>query len=70
MSKNNITLREGQQRALLRLIDFVRSSQKRVFILKGYAGTGKTTLIKSLIGELKNSTLLTTWLRLPAVPPR
>lgn len=53
MSKNNITLREGQQRALLRLLDFVRSSQKRVFILKGYAGTGKTTLIKSLIGELK-----------------
>lgn len=53
MSKNNITLREGQQRALLRLLDFVRSSQKRVFILKGYAGTGKTTLIKSLIGKLK-----------------
>lgn len=53
MSKNNITLREGQQRALLRLLDFVRSSQKRVFILKGYAGTGKTTLIKSLISKLK-----------------
>ncbi len=53
MSKNNITLREGQQRALLRLLEFVSNSQKRVFILKGYAGTGKTTLIKSLIDGLK-----------------
>ena len=53
MNNNKITLREGQQRALLRLLEFVSNSQKRVFILKGYAGTGKTTLIRSLISELK-----------------
>lgn len=53
MNNNKITLREGQQRALLRLFEFVSNSQKRVFILKGYAGTGKTTLIRSLISELK-----------------
>lgn len=53
MNNNKITLREGQQRALLRLLEFVSNSQKRVFILKGYAGTGKTTLIRSLIDRLK-----------------
>lgn len=53
MNNNKITLREGQQRALLRLFEFVSNSQKRVFILKGYAGTGKTTLIRSLIDRLK-----------------
>ena len=53
MNNNKITLREGQQRALLRLLEFISNSQKRIFILKGYAGTGKTTLIRSLISELK-----------------
>lgn len=53
MSNDKIILREGQQRALLRLLEFVSNSQKRVFILKGYAGTGKTTLIRSLIDRLK-----------------
>ena len=41
-----------QQQALRMMIDFVHDTDKRVFILKGYAGTGKTTLMKELIAQL------------------
>ena len=46
-------LTHQQQEALRQILDFVRSGDKSVFILKGYAGTGKTTMIKSLIPELQ-----------------
>lgn len=47
-----ITLTDDQQRVLKRILDFVDSEDDRVFILKGYAGTGKTTLLRFLIKEL------------------
>ena len=53
MADNKITLVPGQQRALLKLINFVNNPTARVFILKGYAGTGKTTLMKALIEQLR-----------------
>ncbi|MBO4773880.1 MAG: AAA family ATPase [Bacteroidales bacterium] len=48
-----ITLTESQQHVLDQIIKFVFDSDDRVFILKGYAGTGKTTLMRFLIKELK-----------------
>ena len=42
-----------QLKAIAGIHDFLESDQK-VFILKGYAGTGKTTLIKYIYDELKN----------------
>jgi ATP-dependent exoDNAse (exonuclease V) alpha subunit len=44
---------EGQKRTLSLLKEFIDSAQSRVFILKGYAGTGKTTLLKELIKILQ-----------------
>jgi ATP-dependent exoDNAse (exonuclease V) alpha subunit len=44
---------EGQQKAISRLKEFIASDNLRVFILKGYAGTGKTTLVKELIGIMQ-----------------
>jgi ATP-dependent exoDNAse (exonuclease V) alpha subunit len=44
---------EGQKRALSHLKEFIDSDHARVFILKGYAGTGKTTLVKELIKILQ-----------------
>lgn len=38
------------QQALERLKQFVDGKEARAFILTGYAGTGKTTLMKALIG--------------------
>jgi len=34
------------------MMQFVNAPSLRVFILKGYAGTGKTTLMRFLIQEL------------------
>ena len=52
MSKKDIVLTPHQQHALDQLVDFIRNKDKHIFILKGYAGTGKTTMMKRLIGEL------------------
>ena len=51
-SLKNIKLTDCQKRVLKSLLSFVNDSDDRVFILKGYAGTGKTTLMRFLIDEL------------------
>jgi predicted AAA+ superfamily ATPase len=48
-----IKLTTSQEKVLKQILDFVDSSD-RIFILKGYAGTGKTTLMKFLIKELSD----------------
>ena len=48
----NINLTSDQQKALSKLEDFL-SSNKQIFILKGYAGTGKTTIHKAIY-DLEN----------------
>lgn len=48
-----LILKEGQKAALDKLKSFVENNTEQVFILKGFAGTGKTTLLKVLINELK-----------------
>lgn len=49
-----MTLTHQQQQAFGSILDFVKDDSLSVFILKGYAGTGKTTLIKSLLPNIKN----------------
>ncbi len=44
-----IVLTPSQQQAFNKLKDFVNGSSANTFILTGYAGTGKTTLMKTLI---------------------
>ncbi len=48
----DITLTDSQQVALNRIISFIASEDSRIFILKGYAGTGKTTMVKAIISEM------------------
>lgn len=55
--EKTIVLRAEQQRAFDRLIEFIRNNKAKVFILKGYAGTGKTTMMKVLIEELHRRNL-------------
>ncbi len=45
-------LREQQQEAFEKIQSFIQDDSKSVFILKGYAGTGKTTMIRAIIPEL------------------
>ena len=48
----NIQLTRSQDIVLKQILDFVDNSGNRIFILKGYAGTGKTTLMRFLIKAL------------------
>lgn len=48
----NITLTDSQQSALNEIINFLESEDDRIFILKGYAGTGKTTMVKAIVNEM------------------
>lgn len=48
-----ITLTPDQHSALRQIQSFINDSNKQVFILKGAAGSGKTTLIKEVIAFLQ-----------------
>lgn len=50
--EKDIKLLKSQELVLNKMKKFVYDSNDRVFILKGYAGTGKTTLMKFLIKDL------------------
>lgn len=57
MSEKKIRLTPHQQCAFDRMVEFIRNRSLRIFILKGYAGTGKTTMTKCLIEELARRNL-------------
>ena len=46
-------LNQHQKKTLELIQDFVSKKDESIFILKGYAGTGKTTLIKSIIPAIQ-----------------
>lgn len=50
-----IKLTPSQTRVLGDIMNFIDNPRQRVFILKGYAGTGKTTLLRFLLAELRKS---------------
>ena len=54
MSNNNraVVLNSDQQIALNNMKQFLKEPSPRAFVLKGYAGTGKTTLVKELVSYL------------------
>ena len=47
MPAKKITLTPSQTRVLGEILNFIDNPAQRVFILKGYAGTGKTTCCAS-----------------------
>lgn len=56
MPAKTIRLTDSQTRVLHQILEFI-GSRDQVFILKGYAGTGKTTLLRFLLAELKKLNL-------------
>jgi len=57
MENTSIKFTQSQQYALTQLNEFITSESGKVFILKGYAGTGKTTLVKEIIRLFKEKGL-------------
>ena len=55
----DITLTPQQEQAMNMIKTFVADKDSQVFILKGYAGTGKTTLIRSITDYLLSQSLYT-----------
>lgn len=51
----SIQLNKQQNEALEAITQFINSPQQAVFILKGYAGTGKTSLIAPIIDAIKKN---------------
>lgn len=49
-----ITLTQDQQTALDAFSVFMQDTVEQVFVLSGYSGTGKSTLIKTLLDQLPN----------------
>lgn len=62
-----ITLTEDQDNALSAFVNFLSSPVEQVFVLEGYSGTGKSTLIKTLMDRL-HGYLKTIKLLNPAMP--
>lgn len=50
-----MNLTASQQAAKEKILNFIQDKGKKVFILKGPAGTGKTTLIRELLTELRHA---------------
>lgn len=46
-------LTDDQQRAYDAILDFLDQQKEQVFVLTGYAGTGKTTLVKKVVEALE-----------------
>lgn len=55
MLTNKVQPTEAQESVLRQLKAFIDDTDERVFILRGYAGTGKTTLIRFLIPLLEEN---------------
>lgn len=51
-STEEITLTADQENAKQLILKFLAAKDEHVFVLRGYAGTGKTTLVKSVLEHL------------------
>jgi hypothetical protein len=47
-----LVLTEGQEKAMQAFFEFIRAPHERVFVLSGYAGCGKTTLVTEILNRL------------------
>ena len=52
VQRKEIVLTPSQQQAFDSIKTFIEDPMSKVFILKGYAGTGKTTLMRKLVAEM------------------
>ena len=54
LAKTDLELTDEQQEVLQKLAVFVTQPDERIFILRGYAGTGKSTIISIVAQTLKS----------------
>ena len=49
---------KDQEKALAAFNEFLKNPEEPVFLLRGYAGTGKTTLLKTILADLQRPAVL------------
>ena len=54
VSKFNFDPTECQEKLLVALSEFITDPSSNIFVINGYAGTGKTTSMSALISVLKD----------------
>jgi len=64
LANSDLELTEEQKEMLLKFSVFVTKPDERIFILKGYAGTGKSTII-SIIAQTLRKIKIKSWLLAP-----
>ena len=62
---HDITLNDDQKKAVAAIELFLKNDDQRIFALKGYAGTGKTTLIKGIYDYIISCGHSDVWLIAP-----
>lgn len=60
---SNVPLTSGQDEAFERFVGFISDPDEQVFVISGYAGTGKSTLIKHIIDNLPNLLKMTAFVQ-------
>ena len=50
---NPIEYTEGQKTGLLKINEFFKNPDQNMFLLAGYAGTGKTTIVENIVKHFK-----------------
>lgn len=51
---STINLTSGQEAAFEKFVGFISDPEQQVFVISGYAGTGKSTLVKHILDNLPN----------------
>ncbi|MEA3447891.1 MAG: AAA family ATPase [Bacteroidota bacterium] len=59
--KFDFTLTSEQRQAVQSILEFIHNDEKQVFILRGYAGTGKTSLLKGISKLLDDDVSMHFW---------
>ncbi len=54
-------LTSEQRQAVQKILGFIKSNEQQVFILRGYAGTGKTSLLKGINKLIENERSMHFW---------
>ncbi len=54
---DNIVLNECQKDAFKKICSFINGKSAKVFILKGFAGTGKTTIIRTVVNYMEKRSI-------------
>lgn len=58
-NNKTITLNDEQYETIIKFREFLKNRNEKIFLLKGFAGTGKSTILKKIINEYRGAVGIT-----------